>query len=75
MRSKRCVKQFGWKILRKKVAWVARPLPTQRTTKTQNKRIKASMPWVGFEPTIPALELAKIVHALDGAATVMGEEI
>jgi hypothetical protein len=29
------------------------------------------MPWVGFEPTIPALERAKAVHALDRAATVM----
>jgi hypothetical protein len=28
------------------------------------------MPWVGFEPTIPASEWAKIVHALDRAATV-----
>jgi hypothetical protein len=31
------------------------------------------MPWVGFEPTIPALELVKIVHTLDGAATVVGK--
>jgi hypothetical protein len=30
------------------------------------------MPWVGFEPTIPASEQAKIFHALDGAATVTG---
>jgi hypothetical protein len=30
------------------------------------------MPRVGFEPTIPVLELAKIVHALDRAATVIG---
>jgi hypothetical protein len=29
------------------------------------------MPRVGFEPTIPAFEQAKTVHALDGAATVM----
>jgi hypothetical protein len=27
---------------------------------------------VGFEPTIPALERAKTVHALDRAATVIG---
>jgi hypothetical protein len=27
---------------------------------------------VGFEPTIPAFEGAKIVHALDRAATMMG---
>jgi hypothetical protein len=50
---------------------VARPLPTQRTTHTQNKRIQTSMPWTGFEPTIPALERAKTVHALDRAATVI----
>jgi hypothetical protein len=30
------------------------------------------MPWVGFEPTIPASELAKVVHTLDGSATVTG---
>jgi hypothetical protein len=27
---------------------------------------------VGFEPTIPAFEQAKIFHALDRAATVIG---
>jgi hypothetical protein len=30
------------------------------------------MPWVGFEPTIPASERAKTDHALDRAATVTG---
>jgi hypothetical protein len=30
------------------------------------------MPRVGFEPTIPVLERAKTVHALDIAATVIG---
>jgi hypothetical protein len=30
------------------------------------------MPRVGFEPTTPELEQAKTVHALDGAATVIG---
>jgi hypothetical protein len=44
---------------------VARPLSTHRTTQTQNKRTQISMPWVGFEPTIPAFERAKTVHALD----------
>jgi hypothetical protein len=29
---------------------------------------------VGFEPTIPAFERAKIVHALDSAATVIGRQ-
>jgi hypothetical protein len=31
------------------------------------------MTWVGFEPTIPAFELVKTVHALDRAATVIGK--
>jgi hypothetical protein len=30
------------------------------------------MPRVGFEATIPVLELAKMFHALDRAATVLG---
>jgi hypothetical protein len=51
---------------------VARPLPTHRTTQTRNKRTQTSMPLVGFEPTIPVFERAKIVHALDLAATVIG---
>jgi hypothetical protein len=29
------------------------------------------MPRVGFEPTIPAFQRAKIVHALDRATTVI----
>jgi hypothetical protein len=51
---------------------VARHLPTYRTTQTQNKRKQTPLPWVGFEPTIPAFERAKPVHALDCAATVIG---
>jgi hypothetical protein len=31
------------------------------------------MPRVGFEPTIPAFERAKTVHALDRTVTVIGE--
>jgi hypothetical protein len=49
---------------------VARPLPTHRTTQTQNKRTQTSMPWVGFEPMIPAFKWPKTVHASDRAATV-----
>jgi hypothetical protein len=30
------------------------------------------MPWVGFEPMIPASERAKTVHALDRSPTVTG---
>jgi hypothetical protein len=54
---------------------VARPLPTHRTTQTQNKRTQTSMPQVGLEPTIPAFGRAKRVHALDRAATVIGFKI
>jgi hypothetical protein len=50
---------------------VARPLPTHRTTQTQNKRTQTSMPSVGFKPMIPAFERTKIVYALDHAATVV----
>jgi hypothetical protein len=45
-----------------------------RTTQTQNKRTQRSMPLVGFEPTIPALERAKTVDALERAASVIGKE-
>jgi hypothetical protein len=51
---------------------VARPLPIHRTTKTQNKRKQISMPRVGFEPMTPAFERAKMVHAIDHTATVIG---
>jgi hypothetical protein len=44
---------------------VARSLPTHRTTQTQKKKhTQISMPRVGFEPTVPAFERAKTVHAL-----------
>jgi hypothetical protein len=49
---------------------IARPLPTHRTTQTQNKRTQTFMPRVGFEPTIPVFERAKTFHALDRATTV-----
>jgi hypothetical protein len=32
------------------------------------------MPRVGFEPTIPAIERGKTVHASDRAALVIGED-
>jgi hypothetical protein len=51
---------------------VARPLPAHGTAQTQNKRTETSIPRVGFEPTIPAFERAKTVHASDRAATVIG---
>jgi hypothetical protein len=37
----------------------------------QNKRIRTSMPLVGFEPTILVFEGAKTVHALHRAAAVI----
>jgi hypothetical protein len=43
---------------------VARPLPTHRTTETQNKRTQISMPRVALELTTPVFERAKTVHAL-----------
>jgi hypothetical protein len=52
---------------------VARPLPTHRTTQTQNKRTQTSMPWVVFEPMIPAFERAKTVNVFYRAATVIGK--
>jgi hypothetical protein len=51
---------------------VARPQTTHRTTQKQNKCTQTSMPGVGFEPTIPVLELAKTVHVLSRAGTVIG---
>jgi hypothetical protein len=50
---------------------VARPLPIQRTTQTQNKRTQTSMPRVGFKPTIPVFEGAKMIHTLDRTAVVI----
>jgi hypothetical protein len=38
----------------------------------QNKRRHTSMPWAGFEPTIPVFQRAKKIHALDPAATEIG---
>jgi hypothetical protein len=54
---------------------IARPLPTHRTTQTQNKHRQTSMPEVGFEPTIGVFERANTVHALDRGATVIGHYI
>jgi hypothetical protein len=48
---------------------IARPLRTHRTTQTQNTRTQTSM-----QPTSPAFERAKAVHALDPAATVIGKQ-
>jgi hypothetical protein len=50
----------------------ARPLSTQRTEQTQNKRAHTSIPRVEFEPTILTFERTTIVRSPDCAATVMG---
>jgi hypothetical protein len=47
---------------------VASPLPTRRTTQTQNERTPTGMPQVGFQAMIAMFERAKTVHALDRAA-------
>jgi hypothetical protein len=57
--------QFSFLILRRQSVWLSQGLYLHRTTQTQNKRKETSMPWVGFEPTVPAFERAKTVRALD----------
>jgi hypothetical protein len=52
---------------------VARPLPTHKTTQTQNERTQTFMPRMEFEPTIPAFERAKTVHASDRADTLIAK--
>jgi hypothetical protein len=51
------------------------PLPTHRTTQTQNKSTQTSIPQVGFEPTVPMFERVKTVHALERAATVFDKDL
>jgi hypothetical protein len=53
---------------------VARPVSAHITAQTQNKRTETSMPQMGLEPTIRVFERAKTVHALDSAATVIGNQ-
>jgi hypothetical protein len=50
---------------------VARPVSTHTTVQAHIKS-RQTMPLLGFEPTIPAFEKAKTVHALDRAATANG---
>jgi hypothetical protein len=51
---------------------IARPLPKHRI---DTYTYQTSMLYMGFEPTIPASERAKTVHALDRSATVTGAYI
>jgi hypothetical protein len=47
----------------------------RETSPSQGRYLtQTSMPWVGFEPTIPVFERAKTFHALDRAASVIGAE-
>jgi hypothetical protein len=46
---------------------VVTPIPTPRTTHTENKHTQTPMPLVGFEPMIPVFERANTVRALDRA--------
>jgi hypothetical protein len=68
---------FSFLVLRVSVGLLGRGISSSqgrylhRTTQAQNKRRQTSMPWVGFEPMIPAFERAKTVHALDRTATVI----
>jgi hypothetical protein len=41
---------------------------TQDNTNTEYKHIQTSIPWMGFETTIPGCERAKTVHVLDRTA-------
>jgi hypothetical protein len=59
-----CVGPLGWGISPPQGHYL------HRTTQTQNKRTQTSIPRVEFEPTVPASEPAKTVHALDHSAAV-----
>jgi hypothetical protein len=50
---------------------VARPLPTNRATETQNKCIQTLVPRVEFENTTPAFRRVMAVRASDREATVI----
>jgi FAD synthase len=54
---------------------VRRKAATYAQKTNQNKRTQTSMPRVGLEPTIPDFERSETVHALDRAATVIGNKI
>jgi hypothetical protein len=55
------------------LGWVISPSQGRYLHTGQHKRTQTSMPWVVFEPTIPASERVKTAHALDRAATVLGK--
>jgi hypothetical protein len=49
-----------------------RPSQGRCLTQTQIKRRQTSMPWVGFESTIPVFQRTKTFHTLDRTVTVIG---
>jgi hypothetical protein len=53
---------------------VGRPLPTYRTTQTQNK-FTQTIPQVGFEPNIPVFERENTGHDLDRPVTLIGYNV
>jgi hypothetical protein len=72
---------FSFKIILQTVGLVGRVISSSQglylNTEQHKHRIntytyQTSMPYVGFEPTIPASERAKTVYALDLSATVTG---
>jgi hypothetical protein len=50
---------------------IVRPLPTHRTAQPQNKRRQTFLLQLRFEPTTPPFDRAKILHALEVAASVV----
>jgi hypothetical protein len=72
--SMKCFASLQFLNLRHSVGLLARVISLSQghyLTQTQNKHKPTSMPRVRFEPTTPAFEQAKTVHALDHATTVI----
>jgi hypothetical protein len=72
------VKRFVWLHflnLKPSVGTLGRgisPFQSRYLTQTQNKHKQTSIPWIGFEPTIPVFKWTKTFHSLDLAVTVIG---
>jgi hypothetical protein len=64
---------FNFLILRQSVGLLGQGIsPSQGRYLYKHRVNTKSMPWVGFEPTIPAFERAKTVAASDRAAIAIG---
>jgi hypothetical protein len=66
--------QFLNPIHRRWDSWDGGSVRRKAAACTQNKSTQTSMPWVGFETTIPSFKRAKTVHVLDRTATVIATE-